>query len=509
MQAIEQSGSIAESAFRLFRFFLQCLIFLAAVAASRWGIRTFIVNRGGRSDRWRNSFSAINLVALVLLLLLRSPADRLLTAVGRAIAHLRPESELGWLSGMLAGLYYAVIATAILFLAIHVVGLVYWFAGQRIDAWQAHIRAGVAAGESDPRYHASRMVRSCFLLLRNLVTAALVLAYFFYGFANFPRTRVFTNALRKLLGPPLHDAAQAVENYVPNLGYLFVIVLIAWVLLKALKYMFHSVEDGAIVIDRFPAEWADPTYKLCRTILFLFVLMVSFPYLPGANSAFFKGFSLFVGALVTFGSSGFIGNLLAGILLTYARAFKVGDVVQIEGVYGKVTEKTLLVTRLVTTGNERVAIPNSKVLSDSVTNYSTHGLTKGVAVSVAATIGYDVDWRAVHKLLIDGAARNEQIATDPAPRVLEQSFGSYSVEYELRAWTKTSEGIFEVRAALRRNVLDAFADGGVEIMTPTILSHRDASELAVPTERFPSPPRPRGIRITLDPSSQEGDSSSR
>ena len=241
------------------------------------------------------------------------------------------------------------------------------------------------------------------------------------------------------------------------------------------------------------------TYKLCRTILFLFVLMVSFPYLPGANSAFFRGFSVFVGALVTFGSCGVIGNLLAGILLTYARALKVGDVVRIEGVYGKVTEKTLLVTRILAAGNEMIAIPNSKVMTDSVTNFSSHGLCQGVAVSVEATIGYDVDWRTVHKLLLDGARRTEEIATDPAARVLERSFGNYSVDYELRAWTKTSEGIFETYAALRRNVLDTFADGGVEIMTPTILAHRDASELAVPTERFPNRPRPQGIRIAVDP----------
>jgi len=504
MQAVDQSGSMAESAFRLFRLFLNVLIFLAAVAVSRWGIRTFLLNRGGRLDRWRNLFSAVNAVVFALLLLLRQPAERLLTALGSAISRLRPESELGWLGGMLVGIYYALIASSFLLLAIYVVGQVYWFADKRIGAWQARLRASGKALEANPRFHASRIIRFCFLLLRNLVAAALLLAYFFYGFANFPRTEMFTNALRKLLEPPLHDAAQGVENYVPNFGYLFVILLFAWIILRGLKYLFDSIQNGNIVFEKFPAEWADPTYKLCRTILFLFVLMVSFPYLPGSNSAFFRGFSVFIGALVTFGSSGLIGNLLAGILLTYARAFKIGDVVQIEGVYGKVTEKTLLVTMLVTSGNERVAIPNSKAIGDSVTNYSTHGLNKGVAVSVVATIGYDVDWRTVHKLLLDGAARTEQIATDPAPRVLEQSFGNYSVEYQLRAWTTTSEGIFETRAALRRNVLDAFADGGVEIMTPTILSHRDASELAVPGERFPNRPRPQGIRIKVDPPDHEG-----
>ena len=505
MQALDQTGSMAESAFRIFRFFVQVLIFFAAVATARWGIRTFLLNRGGRSNRWRNTFSALILLVIVLLLLVRGPAEKLLTAVGDAISRLRPETELGWLSGMLVGLYYVVIASAILLLAIYVVGQVYWFADKYIDDWQVGLRASVTAGETNPRFHASRVVRSCVQLLRDLVTAGLILAYFFSGFANFPRTEIFTNALRKILGPPLHDATQAVENYVPNLGYLFVILMFGWALLKGLKYLFNSIQNGTMVFDKFPAEWSDPTYKLCRAIVFLFVLMVSFPYLPGARSAFFRGFSVFVGALVTFGSSGVIGNLLAGILLTYARAFKVGDVVEVEGVYGRVTEKTLLVTRLVTAGYEHVAIPNSKVASAAVMNFSTHGLNNGAMVSVTVTISYAVDWRTVHKLLLDGAARTEQIDTDPPPRVIEKSFGNYSVEYDLRALTKTSEGAFQARAALRRNVLDAFADGGVEIMTPTILSHRDASELAVPTEHFPNRPRPRGIRVTMDPTTCSDD----
>ena len=402
MQMVDQNGNIAESAFRLFRFSVQCLIFLAAAAASRWGIRTFLLNRGGSSTRWRNSWSAANFAVLALLLFLRGPATKVLTYVGDAISRLGPEGDLAWFSGILVGLYYVLIATSILFLANYLLGVAYWFADRRIEAWQARLHASRTAIESNPRFQISKILRICIRLFRNLGAAALILAFFFYGFANFPRTEIFTNALRKLLAPPLQDAARALENYVPNLGYLFVILSFGWILLKGLKYLFDSIQNGTMVFERFPAEWADPTYKLCRAILFLFVLMVSFPYLPGAHSAFFRGFSVFVGALVTFGSSGMIGNLLAGVLLTYARAFKIGDVVRIEGVYGKVTERTLLVTRVITAGNEHVAIPNGKVLADAVTNYSTHGLGKGVAVSVAATIGYDVDWRTVHKLLLEG-----------------------------------------------------------------------------------------------------------
>lgn len=498
MQTFDPAGGIAQESFRLFGIFLRCSIFLAGVAVCHWGVRTFFLSRGGKSNRWRNSFSATNFAALLLLFLLRGPAEKLLTGLGNLLSRFAPPSEMGLPAAALVGIYYLTIGSSMLLLTLHAVGLIYGFGDRRVDAWQSRLRAGGAA-EFSPQFHASRIFRAGIHVLCKLLAITIVLVYFFEGFSIFPRTRIFTAGLTKWLGPPLRDADKAFENYLPNLGYLFVILLFGWILCRALKYFFKSIERGTIVFAKFPVEWAEPTYKLCRTAILLLILVVSFPYLPGAQSPLFRGFSLFVGALLTFSSSGLIGNLLAGILLTYQRAFKLGDVVRIEGVYGKITEKTLLITRVITVGNEHVAIPNSKVLAASVSNYSAHHLTDGFALGITATIGYDVDWRVVHKLLLDGAAQTEQIATEPAPRVLENSFGNYSVEYELRVWTKTSEEMFEICANLRRNVLDAFANAGVEIMTPTILSLRDASELAVPVERFPNRPRPPGVRITVDP----------
>jgi small-conductance mechanosensitive channel len=498
MQLVDQTGSAAESTFFVIRFLVQSLTFLSAVLACRWGAHNFLFNQKARSDRWRNSRIAGDFAVLVVLLLLRGVAEKLLTVVGDWLGRFLPRSEAGWPAATMIGLYYVVVASLTLFLAIYAVGLAYRFGNRWVDAWQSRLRSRGTV-ESNPRFHASRVLRTGVHLFCAVLATALVLVYFLYGFAIFPRTRIFTDGLLKFLGPPLQDISAAFASYVPNLGYLFVIVVFGWVLQKILKYFFTSIQRGDIAFASFPVEWAEPTYKLSRSALFLLGLMVSLPYLPGAHSPFFRGVSLFFGALVTFGSSGVIGNLFAGILLTYQRAFRLGDVVRIEGVYGRVTEKTLLITRVVTSGNEHVTIPNSKVLADSVTNFSVHGLSKGFALGITATIGYDVDWRIVQRLLLDGAARTPQLATDPAPRALVSSFGNYSVEYELRAWTKTSEEIFETGAALRQNVLDAFADAGVEIMTPTILSHRDASALAVPTERFPNRSQPAGIRVDLDP----------
>ena len=81
----------------------------------------------------------------------------------------------------------------------------------------------------------------------------------------------------------------------------------------------------------------------------MFVLI--FPYLPGSDSPIFQGVSVFLGFLFTFGSAGSLSNIMAGIILTYMRLFKIGDRVKIGDVVGDVIEKSLLVTRVRTIKN--------------------------------------------------------------------------------------------------------------------------------------------------------------
>jgi small-conductance mechanosensitive channel len=224
--------------------------------------------------------------------------------------------------------------------------------------------------------------------------------------------------------------------------------------------------------------------------------MVSYPYLPGSKSQFFQGFSVFVGALITFGSSGAIGNIVAGTLLTYTRAFRVGDMVRMGDFTGVVLERTLLVTRLRTAKNEEVSIPNGNVLSGSVLNYSARATSEGVVLTISAGIGYDVDWRTVHRLMIEGALATEHVLRDPPPAVWQSELADYAVNYELRARTDRAALMWETYSALRQNVLDAFNRAGVEIMTPSILAHRDASSLAVPPEQFSDRAQP-GIAVEV------------
>jgi len=106
-------------------------------------------------------------------------------------------------------------------------------------------------------------------------------------------------------------------------------------------------------------DWAIPTFSLVRLLLYAFMFVLIFPNLPGSESPIFRGVSVFLGLLVSLGSSAAIGNMVAGFVITYMRPFKIGDKIQLGEVTGDVLEKTLLVTRLRTTFNEEITIPNS------------------------------------------------------------------------------------------------------------------------------------------------------
>jgi small-conductance mechanosensitive channel len=150
---------------------------------------------------------------------------------------------------------------------------------------------------------------------------------------------------------PLAYLWQAFVGFVPSLFFLAVIAGATYLLLKGVRFLFREVENGRIQIGTFQPEWADPTYKLARVLVLALALVAAFPYIPGSSSPAFQGISLFLGVLVSLSSSSAISNVMAGTILTYTDAFRIGDRVRIGETFGDVRRKTLLVTRVQTIKN--------------------------------------------------------------------------------------------------------------------------------------------------------------
>lgn len=315
----------------------------------------------------------------------------------------------------------------------------------------------------------------------------LILALFFVSmslpiiFSLFPWTESLADTLIGYFLNPIQQYFWLFIHYIPNLISIFIISYIGHFILKFIKYLSNEVENGNLVLNGFYQDWAKPTYNLVRFALYIILLIFIFPFLPGSDSPIFKGVSVFVGILITMGSSSSVNNVVAGLVLTYMRPFKKGDRIKVEDILGFVTEKTLLVTRLRTAKQEIITIPNSKILNTNIINYSISiQENDGVVVHSTITIGYDVPWRKVHKALIKATVGIDTIAQEPKPFVLQTSLDDYYVAYEINAYVTNVKTIIGTQSKLHENIQDVFRDEGIEIMSPHYHSWRNGEETTIP-----------------------------
>lgn len=316
--------------------------------------------------------------------------------------------------------------------------------------------------------------------LRWLVVLIALYLAFPVLFAIFPWTRGLTDTLLGYVLDPLQDIGRAIWRYIPNLITIVVIVVVFRYVLRGIAFLRTEVERGALQINGFYADWAAPTYQIIRVLVVAFMIIVIFPYLPGSESPIFKGVTVFLGALFTFGSAGSLSNLIAGLVLTYMRAFQVGDRVRIGEVVGDIIERNMLVTRVRTIKNEIISIPNSTVMTNHTTNFSSDAPGHGLIIHTTITIGYDAPWRQVHALLIAAAEGTDMMEKTPLPFVLQTSLDDFYVSYQINAYTKQPNKETVIYSQLHQRIQDEFNAAGVEIMSPHHRHMRDGNESTIP-----------------------------
>ncbi|MCB1101771.1 MAG: mechanosensitive ion channel family protein, partial [Kiritimatiellae bacterium] len=258
-------------------------------------------------------------------------------------------------------------------------------------------------------------------------------------------------------------------------------------LLRVVKLLFLNVERGVVQWASFEPEWSMPTYRLARVAIIIFSLVAAYPYIPGSDSSAFKGISVFMGVVLSLGSSSLVGNLIAGYTMTYRKAFKLGDRIRVGDHLGDVEEIRMLITRLRSLKNEDIVIPNSEILSRDVINYSNLAATGGLIVHTTVGIGYETPWRQVEAMLQEAAAMTEGAKKDPPPFVLQKALGDFAVTYEINVYCDDPKKMMAVATNLHRNIQDVFNTHGVQIMTPNYENDPDEPKLVPPEKWYEAP----------------------
>lgn len=319
----------------------------------------------------------------------------------------------------------------------------------------------------------SNLLRYAFMLLQLLLTVPLL-------FSIFPQTKNLAYQIFSYIWNPIKTIFGGVIDYIPNLFTIFVIWYAVKYLVRFVHYLASEVQSERLKLNGFYPDWAMPTYHIVRFLLYAFMIAMVYPYLPGSESGVFQGISVFVGLIVSLGSSTVIGNIIAGLVITYMRPFKLGDRIKLNDTTGNVIEKTPLVTRIKTPKNELVTIPNSFIMSSHTVNYSASARMYGLIIHAEVSIGYDVPWRKVHAMLLKAAKATPGIMADPEPFVLETELQDWYPVYQINAYIKEADQLTQIYSNLYQSIQDIFAEADIEIMSPHYMAVRDGNETTIP-----------------------------
>jgi small-conductance mechanosensitive channel len=406
---------------------------------------------------------------------------------------------------LLFGVLYALIATLILFCLLIFFKFFFEKVYHLITAWQeTKIKAlQVQELEVVSAERARDFLVGVVRWIRIVLTVGLFYFYLPLVLDFFPWTRGLSNRIDAWSWDSVALAGNAVWDYFPNLFVVAIIVLLTHYVIKGFRFFFQAVERGRVKLPALPPDLAMTTFKLVRFLLIAFAIVVLYPYLPGSESAAFKGVTIFVGVLFSLGSSSVVANIFAGLSLTYMRAYKIGDRVKIGETTGDVIEVKMYGTRIRTIKNVYVTIPNSQILQGPIVNYSTEARTRGLILHTSVTIGYDSPWQTIHRLLIEAALQTKDILKNPAPFVLQTALNDFYITYELNAYTDRPHFMAGIYSDLHQNIQDTFNEAGMEIMSAHYLHVRDGNRTAIPDAYLAKDYEPRALRVYQNPTAGE------
>lgn len=425
-------------------------------------------------------------------------ANQYLQTIKKSVAEFRASYSI---ESLVQGVVYTLIATVVLIVSLIAITksaptiyrqLRYW-RGTRIPALRLFGTEILSA------HRVVDLIVEIIKIIRLALFLGIFYLYINLVLSFFPWTKGLARVLFGYIQTAIHTLGAGLIAYLPNLFFLIIIWLLTSYSLKVIGFLFVEIEQGNITFAGFYREWAKPTYKLVQFLVLAFAATVAFPYLPGSQTPAFQGISIFLGLLISLGSSSAIANIFAGIILTYTRAFLVGDRVKITDTIGDVVEKTLFVTRIRTIKNVVITIPNSAVLSSHVINYSSAASdpdTPPLILHTTITLGYDVPWRKVHDVLTKAALATEQVLAEPTPFVLQTSLDDFYVSYELNAFTHSPGIMAKIYSELHQHIQDKCNEADIEILSPHYRAVRDGNQTTIPADYLSPDYEAPGFRIS-------------
>ena len=345
--------------------------------------------------------------------------------------------------------------------------------------------------------HIAGLIYSALRVLVWLITLSLVYTWLRYALGFFPYTQPWSKQLGSFVFRLFQDLGLAAVRSLPGIFSCIVIILIARWIVRLGRAFFQQVANGSIRLSWMDPDIAHATERIFTFVVWVFALVVAYPYIPGSSSEAFKGISVFFGVIVSLGSTGIINQVMSGLFVVYSKALKTGEWVKVDDKEGEVLEVGLLAVKMRTLEEQEVTIPNSVIVTTKTTNSTRTGETEGSIASVTVTIGYDAPWRQVHALLLMGAQRTQHLRNFPEPYVVQRALSDFYVEYTLIIHLEGEKFRIATLSALHANIQDTFNEYGVQIMSPHFMLQPREAVVVPPSNWHAAPAAPENEQPSL------------
>ncbi len=213
-------------------------------------------------------------------------------------------------------------------------------------------------------------------------------------------------------------------------------------------------------------------YTLSRLIKYVIIVLGFLIGLQmiGFDLSVLTVFGGLFGVGIGFGLQNIFSNFASGLILLLERPVQVGDIVELDGLLGRVTEIRFRVAIVTTFDNESIIVPNSDLVSERVTNWSYGGDTT-LRLRIPIGVAYGTDVELVEKLLKEMAKSEEAVMSDPAPEVYFKEHGDSALNFELRVWVPSPAYRIEVSNSIRKKIDARFKEENIEIPFPQRDNH--------------------------------------
>ena len=246
-------------------------------------------------------------------------------------------------------------------------------------------------------------------------------------------------------------------------GLFFLAILVFYIFYKASQ--FSQVFLSQEIYPRRGMEKG--TGVAINRLIHYFIVMVAFLVSCSIVGFELKNIAFIGGAIgigIGFGLQTIINNFVSGLILLLERSIKVGDTVIIDDTWGTIVKIGLRATVMETLEKSEITVPNSRLVTESVTNWTLSNRAARFEIEVGVAYGSDVD--KVKKLLLDVVEKHRRIKKLPKPQALFHAFGDSALIFRVRGWIYNIDEIFEVKSDVHFAIEEVFNKNGIQIPFP-------------------------------------------